>query len=115
MILSHLNASELKISQNLGISHNPFLALGTGAADALAKDFDEYLNNSISMDDFHDNHRINISVNWFESDDTAVAQAYRDQKDKLTIPEKEITGRIGFKEIMEIHDHQSSLIKHSMV
>lgn len=84
-------------------------------ASALGDAFESFTKSYDSIAAYHKNHRINISVNWYESDDTAVAQAYRDQKNKLLMTEKDLKDKIGFKEIREIHDHQGNTIEHNAV
>ena len=82
--MSHLSALELKVSQKLGADKNIFYKQAiTGSLSG--EDFENAFNTQSGIEGFRENHRINITIHWFESNDTAVAQAYRDHSDKLLL------------------------------
>lgn len=62
--------------------------------------------NEENFKNFNENHKLNISVRWFETDDMVNADRYWRDPDGVIRSEEYIKRDIGFDEIVDIVDHR---------
>lgn len=91
ILISHLSAMEVKMTQNLGYLE-PFIAM-------LANRTPHWNHNMENFKDFKDNHKLNVSVHWYETDDMAIADNYWRDENAVLLSEYQIKNNIGFREI----------------
>ena len=88
ILISQLSAMEVKITQNLGYT-DPFMALLTNRTP-------HWNHNMDNFKDFNDNHLLNVSVHWFETDDMNIADHYWKDEDAVLLSEYQIKNNVGF-------------------